>query len=125
MSSTSERTTTPADEFTCRWDNMTASSSGIMLRDPSRCLHVECWHTMYGAFIDVTIVHEARGCINASQALSFKNKTYHFFPRMTPIDEALEICEKINGTLAVPDNREQELELGELGAEGFGEDTPH
>ena len=39
---------------------------------------------------------------------------------MTPIDEALTICERINGTLAVPDNREQELELGELGAEGFG-----
>ena len=46
----------------CRWDNMTVSSSGTMLRDPARCLHVECWHTVYGAFIDVTIVHEARGC---------------------------------------------------------------
>ena len=45
---------------------------------------------------------------------------------MTPITEALEICEKINGTLAIPDNREQEMELGELGAEAFGKlPSPH
>ena len=58
--------------------------------------------------------------LTSSKDLPFKSKTYHFFPRMTPITEALEICEKINGTLAIPDNREQEMELGELGAEAFG-----
>ena len=59
--------------------------------------------------------------MTTSKELDFKNKTYHFFPRLTPINEALAICDKINRTLAVPDNMEQELELGELGAEAFGE----
>ncbi|XP_037069897.1 mucin-12-like [Pollicipes pollicipes] len=155
-----ERSTSSTEHPACKWDNITSSRPGTIIRDPSRCLHVECVQTIHGSFVDVTIVHEARGCcemngntmvptgfvrftplgkkkrcffgrwhtqyfdpalnLTDTKKYSFKNKTYHFFSKVMPIHEALEICEKINGTLAIPENRMEELELGQLGAEGFG-----